>query len=65
MSPPLPGRIMRMDVSCHSLVDEDVTPKALSTDEAQYLDKECFQRFIKISSFYITEHYVRPTRSGV
>lgn len=50
---------MRMNRSCHSIVDEsELPPRPLSADEAQYLDQECFERFIKMNSNYITESHV-------
>ncbi|XP_067934818.1 oxidation resistance protein 1-like isoform X2 [Watersipora subatra] len=52
-----PGHLVRSQASCHSIVDEmDLPPRPLSQDEAEYLDHECFERFIKIHSLYITEH---------
>lgn len=50
---------MRKEVSCHSFTDEsELPPRPLSIDEAEHLDQECFERFIKINSHYITEHMV-------
>ena len=54
-----PGHVIRKDHSCHSIVDEsELPPRPLSTNEAEYLDQECFERFIKINSYYITGHHV-------
>ena len=54
-----PGHLVRTEGSCHSIVDElELPPRPLSHDEAEYLDQECFERFIKINSMYITEHDV-------
>lgn len=54
-----PGRVIRTVESCHSIVDEsELPPRPLSHDEAEYLDQECFERFIKIDSLYVTEHDV-------
>ena len=54
-----PGHVIRKDQSCHSIVDEaELPPRPLSTNEAEYLDQECFERFIKINSYYITGHHV-------
>lgn len=60
-----PGHPIRTESSCHSIVDvTELPPKPLSTDEAEYLDQECFERFIKLNSLYITEHNVSAMSSS-